>query len=297
MTPKQTPGEKPRTDSLYERRRGYGQAVRIGLAVSVLFHLFLLFVIGRSLRMDAPDARPAAESPAIELQGPLALRIGTVLPPSEMPEEDEAARPPPRETETEEPQPEQPERPLQRPAEGPPVPAADGEAEADDEDGYLTNAEKLQPKEGDERLFPEVEDDELPEYLAQNPYAAYEGEIRARLGVILDSLNLSDEQYRRAREWLTGEDGSEWGVSEEGIHIGGMVIPLDLGALLREEGPRGREARQEMRDRLDIRYQDMIGEADEVRDERARQMRERTKEELEQRLRDSLEAAQDTTEE
>lgn len=279
------PAQRP-ADSLYERHRGYDRAVRIGLAASAAFHVVLLLVVGQSLRIDAPEPRPAAAPPVIELQGPLAFEIGRVIPASEQPEE-EATRPPPEETEAE---PDQP-RP-QPPAEGPPVPAVAGEA--DDSDGFLTNAEKLQPREGDERLYPEHPDDQIPVYLAKNPYAAYEGEIRARLGVLLDSLNLSEEQRRRATEWLTGEAGAEWGVSEDGIHIGGMVIPIDLRSLFQEQGPSGRESRQQLRDRLDIDYQDMIREADEVREERARQMRERTKEELERRLRDSLEAARDT---
>lgn len=291
--PGKEPGsERARSDvSLSERRRGYDRAVRIGLAFSVVFHLLLLFVIGRSLRIDAPATRAPAETPTIQLQGPLAVEIGEILPPEETPaEEEQGLRPPPEETEVDP----QPDQPQPRPAQGPPA-LADGEAEADD--GYLTNAEILQPKEGDERLYPEYADDELPEYLVQNPYAAYEGEIRARLGVVLDSLNLTEEQRRRATEWLTGEDGSEWGVSEQGIHIGGVVIPINLGSLLQEEGPRGREARQELGDLEMIRYQDMIGEAEEVREERVREMRERTKQELERRVRDSLEAAQDSAEE
>ncbi|HUF57855.1 MAG TPA: hypothetical protein VMM55_14990 [Thermohalobaculum sp.] len=273
-----------------ERRRGYDRALRIGLAVSVAAHVVLLLVVGRSLRLDAPEPRPAATEPVIELQGPLAFELGRVIPASEEPEED-ATRPPPDETE---PDPDEP-RP-QPPLEGPPAPRDDGAAEDADVDGYLTNAEKLQPREGDERLFPEYADDEIPVYLAENPYAAYEGEIRARLGVMLDSLNLTEEQRRRATEWLTGGAGEEWGVSEDGIHLGGIVIPIDLRSLLQEEGPRGRERRQEIRDRLDIGYQDMIGEAEEIREERARQMRERTKEELERRVRDSLEAAADSAE-
>jgi hypothetical protein len=281
-----------RPGALSERRRGYARAVRIGLAASLVFHVLLLFVVGRSLRLDAPGPRPAAPVPMVELQGPIAIDIGRVLPASEEPEE-EAALPPAEEAEAE-PEEERPEPP----AEGPPVLADEGQADdADAEDGFLTNAEILQPKEGDERLFNEYADDEIPEYLAQNPYAAYEGEIRARLGMMLDSLNLSEEQRRKATEWLTGEDGEEWGVSQDGIHIGGIVIPIDLRSLLQEEGPRGREARQALRDRLDIDYQDLIGEADEIREERARQMRERTKEELERRLRDSLEAAQDSASE
>lgn len=283
-----------RPGALSERRRGYGRAVRIGLAASLAFHVVLLLVVGRSLRMDAPEPRPSAPEPIVQLQGPVALELGRVIPASEEPEQ-ETTQPPPEETEAEV-QPEEP-RP-EPPAEGPPVVADEGQADdADAEDGFLTNAEILQPKEGDERLFQEYDENEIPEYLAENPYAAYEGEIRARLGMMLDSLQLSEEQRRKATEWLTGEEGEEWGVSQDGIHIGGIVIPIDLRSLLQEEGPRGRERRQEMRDRLQIQYDDMIDEADEIREERARQMRERTKEELEQRLRDSLEAAQDSASE
>jgi hypothetical protein len=275
--------------SLSERRRGYARAVRVGLAASAAFHIVLLLVVGRSLRMEAPEPRPPATLPIIELQGPIALEIGRVIPASGEPEE-EATEPAPEEA------PAEPDLPRpEPPADGPPVVAADAEADEAETDGFLTNAQKLQPKEGDERLFPEYPDNQIPVYLAQNAYAAYEGEIRARLGVMLDSLNLSEEQRRKATEWLTGGEGEEWGVSQDGIHIDGVVIPIDLRSLFQEEGPSGRENRQELRDRLDIRYQDLIGEADEIREERARQMRERTKEELERRLRDSLEAAADST--
>lgn len=284
---------RPRPGALSERRLGYDRAVRLGLVASLAFHVVLLFVVGRSLRMDAPEPPPSTPAPIVQLQGPIALEIGRVIPASEEPEP-ETTQPSPEEAEAEpEVQPEDP-RP-EPPAEGPPVMAAEGQADdADADGGFLTNAEILQPKEGDERLFKEYADDEIPEYLAENPYAAYEGEIRARLGMMLDSLNLSEEQRRKATEWLTGEEGEEWGVSEDGIHIGGMVIPIDLRSLFAEQGPRGRESRQELRDRLQIQHDDMIDEAQDIREERAREMRERTKEELERRLRDSLEAAQDS---
>ncbi|HSM08704.1 MAG TPA: hypothetical protein VLA33_06770 [Gemmatimonadota bacterium] len=286
--------EAPRPGALSERRRGYDRAVRLGLAASLAFHIVLLLVVGRSLRIDAPEPPPSTPLPIVQLQGPVALEIGRVIPASEEPEP-EAMQPPPDEAEAEV-QPEEP-RP-EPPVEGPPVVADEGQADdVDADDGFLTNAEILQPKEGDERLWPEYADDEIPEYLAENPYAAYEGEIRARLGMMLDSLNLTEEQRRRATEWLTGEEGEEWGVTQEGIYIDGMVIPIDLRSLFQEQGPRGRESRQELRDRLQIQYDDMIDEADDIREERARQMRERTKEELERRLRDSLEAAQDSASE
>lgn len=277
--------DRPEARSLAARRQGYAKAVRLGLGVSLVAHLFVLFVLGRSLRVEAPAAARPAET-AIALQGPQAVVIGEILPPSAA--EDEG-RPPPREA-LDETVPVPPQ-----PSPGAPVRAADEERPAADE-GYLTNAEKLQPKEGDERLYPEVPDDQVPEYLAENPYARYEGEIRARLGIMLDSLNLSEEQRRKALEWLTGDEGEEWGVGEDGIHIGGVVIPIDLGSLLQEEGPNGRERRQEMRDLRDIRYQDLIGESEEIQKERAAEMRERTKQELEKRLQDSLKAAQDSAE-
>jgi len=46
-----------------------------------------------------------------------------------------------------------------------------------------------------------------------------------------------------------------------------------------------------MRDLRDIRLQDMLGEVERIRIERAAAIRERSKEELEQRLQDSLRAA------
>ena len=50
-------------------------------------------------------------------------------------------------------------------------------------------------------------------------------------------------------------------------------------------------SRQEMRDLRDIRLQDMLGEVERIRTERAAAIRERSKEELEQRLQDSLRAS------
>lgn len=278
------------TGGLGDRRRDYRRAVWIGLGISAFVHLLLLFGLARSLRIPATE-RPAADVPTIELQGPVAMDIGRVLSPEELPpeeERDEDEIPPPEERPAEE----QPVLPPQ----GPPVVADQGVPDAAADDGYLTNAERLQPQEGDERLWREVEDDRLPEYLADNPYAAYEGEIRARLSMLLDSLNLSEAQRRRAIEWLTGDEGAEWGVSEDGLHIGGVLIPINLGSLFAEEGPSGRETRQELRDLQDIRYHDMLDDARDVQDDRARQMRERTKEELERRVRDSLEAAADSAE-
>jgi hypothetical protein len=272
--------------SLQERRLAYRRAVQAGIGASIVVHLLVLLVLARSLSL-AP-AEPREQRQTVDFQGPIVLNVGRIVPASETPEE--GIQLPPEEDE--EPRPDDDERAPQQPgAVALPSPAVRGEGDQP----RLTNAERLQPHEGDERLYKEFPDDQVPEYLASNPYAAYEGEIRARLSVMLDSLNLSEEQRRRAVEWLTGDEGEEWGISEDGIHLGGILIPMNVGALLQEEGPSGRESRQEVRDLGQIRLQDLLGEAEDIQKERGRQMRERSKEELERRLRDSLEAANDST--
>ncbi|MDT8435121.1 MAG: hypothetical protein RRA92_00060 [Gemmatimonadota bacterium] len=144
----------------------------------------------------------------------------------------------------------------------------------DDEGRGLTNAEKLRPREGDERLWKDYRDEPLPEYLGDR-WARAEGAIRARLSQALDSLRLTEEQRRKAVEWLTGEGDDQWGVTPEGIVLGGVVIPLNVGSLLAEEGPRGREARAVARDLESIRRQDFREDVETTLEERNRAIEER----------------------
>lgn len=267
--------------ALDERRQDYRNAVRIGLAISAVTHLLVVFVLARALSLDPASFRSPPRR-TIELQGLPVVQVGEVLPAFES--DPEAISLPPEE----EPEPE-PERPDGETPRGPPSVPSPGRGQVGPPG--LTNAEKLQPHEGDERLWYDLEGQPIPEYLDGNAYAAYEGELRARLSLMLDSLSLSEEQRRRAVEWLTGDEGQEWGVTPDGIYIAGVLIPLSLGQLFAEEGPNGRESRQRLRDLQDIQMQDLQGEAERIRKERAQAMRDRTKEELERRVRDSLEAA------
>ena len=269
--------------SLETRRRDYRTAVRIGLGVSFVVHLLVIFVLGRELSLDPASFRSPPERRAIALQGLPVVQVDEVLPAFES--DPDAIRLPPED----EPEPEEDQPDAETPGGqevAVPIPSRGEEGPP-----RLTNAEKLQPHEGDERLLYDLDGQPIPEYLDRNAYAAYEGELRSRLSLMLDSLNLSEEQRRRASEWLTGDEGHEWGVTPDGIYVDGFLIPLNLGQLFAEEGPSGRESRQELRDLRDIRLQDMLGEAELIRKERAQAIRERTKEELEQRLQDSLKAA------
>ncbi len=273
------------TGSLDSRRRDYRTAIRIGLGISAVVHLFVIFVLARALSLDPASFRIPPERRAIVLQGLPVVQVDEVLPDLEFESDPEAIRLPPEdEPEPEEDQPDAEVTGGQEVAI--PIPSRGLEGPP-----RLTNAEKLQPHEGDERLLYDLDGQPIPEYLPRDAYAAYEGEIRSRLGRMLDSLNLSEEQRRHAMEWLTGDEGHEWGVTPDGIYVDGFLIPLSLGQLFAEEGPNGRESRQEMRDLRDIQLQDMLDEVEKIRKERAAAIRERSKEELEQRLQDSLRAA------
>jgi hypothetical protein len=155
---------------------------------------------------------------------------------------------------------------------GVPVPVAGGRE--DDEGLGMSNAEKLQPHEGDERLWKDFEKERMPEYV-QSRWARAEGAIRARLGQMLDSLALTEEQRRKATDWLTGEGDEEWGVTPDGLVLGGVVIPMNVGAMFAEEGPNGREARAALRDLGLIQRQDMMADIDETVEERNESIEER----------------------
>jgi len=273
------------SNTLGARRSGYRRTVQVGLGISAVVHLFVIFVLARALSLDPASFRSPPRV-RIEMQGLPVVQVGEVVPAFES--DPEAIRLPPEE----EPDPDE-EQPDAEAPDGPaaiPIPTQDQAGVPG-----LTNAEKLQPHEGDERLWYDLDGQPIPEYIDSQAYAAYEGEIRARLSRMLDSLSLSDVQRRRALEWIMGDEGHEWGVTPDGIYIAGMLIPLNLGQLFSEEGPNGRESRQVLQDLQDIRMQDLLGDAEDIRNERAAEMRNRTKEELEKRLRDSLEVAADST--
>ncbi|TFG64481.1 MAG: hypothetical protein E4H28_05165 [Gemmatimonadales bacterium] len=278
-------GREQQVSSVQVQRRDYRSALRIGLVISAVVHFVVIFVLGRALSLDPASFRSPPRR-TIELQGLPVVQVDEVQPAFET--DPDAVRLPLEE----EPEPGEEQQDGETP-EGPAALPIPGRALVGPP--RLTNAEKLQPQEGDERLWYDLDGQPIPEYLDHDVYAAYEGEIRSRLSRMLDSLSLSDEQRRRALEWITGDEGQEWGVTPDGIYIAGMLIPLSLGQLFAEEGPNGRESRQQAQDLGDIRFQDLLGEAEQIRKERAQEMRDRTKQELERRLQDSLEAAADST--
>lgn len=256
------------------RETGYRRAFRVGLAVSALAHLAVLFFLGRQLRMPdsgydeavRPEPRPAP-----------GLRITRVR--VQAREEAEPVPAPPAPVRPE-PDPEEPEETDEEPAAGETEPTPDaGEEPA--EERPASNLDALTPREGDPRLWREFWDEDVARrYLGRGTRA--DSALRAILGQYLDSLRLSEEQLRRARDWTwTDEDGERWGISPEGIHLGDVTIPLPVGQFLQPTGPKRRELERELRDLRQIRRQEAIDAAQETREDRIEAMEERAREERE----------------
>lgn len=252
----------PRSGRARDRRWGFW----VGLAVSLGLHLALaLFMVtGRAgFRLAPPERTPAPEPPRWED----ALRVVPVPP---------LARRLPQVEPTPEPSPT--EEPGDLPAEGK-VPEP-GEAPPGAEEG-LTNAERLTPRIGDPRLWSRLPVDSLAPGLV-GPYDRAELALRRLLKTYLDSLALSEEQRREAREWVFGEGDEKWGISPEGLHLGDTTIPIPFGQLLSRGGPARRRAERVLRTWEMIQYQAGRIEAEEVREERLEAIRERTRERLEE---------------
>lgn len=249
------------------RHPEYERAVRVGLAISLLLHLVLIFFVSRGLHIPGgPAVNPLPPRP-LPPPGLEVVQVGEL---AGRPDEPISEPPEPQLTE-----PIDTEERLEPEEVGDPE---DRAREREDEEG-LTNAERLRPREGDERLWAEGED--RPSERLLEGTARADSAVRAILRQWLDSLRLSDEAYRRARDWTFGKGDDRWGVTPEGLHLGNITIPLPLGQLLSPSGPVRRELEQELRDLREIRRQDALDEARKTRQERIEEMRERSREQAE----------------
>ncbi len=253
------------------RARGYRRAVRGGLLVSALLHALVAIFLSGQFYLASRSFSPVQLPP----RDAVGLQVIDIRDVEAEADAEDVLEMPPEEREQ-----------IQRPE--PPTPGAgDRTQRSGEDDGFgLTNAERLRPREGDPRLWQDFTGRPMPEYL-EDRFAQAEGVIRARLGAMLDSLALTEEQRRRAVEWLFGEG--------DGIVLGGMVIPMNVGALFEAEGPLGRELRQEQRDLEGIQRQDFQTDVERSQRERLEEMRQRSEEEAERRRQDSIAAEADTT--
>lgn len=258
--------------------RAYRRSIRLGLLASIVLHALVALLVSGQIYIGMRRFRPV-ELPPRPVVGLEVIDIAEIE--SEASSEDVLEMPEERDE-------------IERPE--PPTPGAGGPPPGAGEDvgPGLTNAERLRPQEGDPRLWEGFADEVLPEYL-EDQFARAEGIIRSRLAAMLDSLALTEEQRRKALDWLFGEGDQQWGVTPDGLVLGGVVIPMNVSALFEAEGPIGRELRQEGRDLADIRRQDFQTDVDRVQRERVEEMRRRSQEEAARRAQDSTGVEPDTT--
>lgn len=266
-----------------ERDRGYRRAVQAGLAVSVVFHAVVLLLLGRGLQVPRMDYEPVRIPVVERARGLRIVRVTTPEQPPPAPSPTpERRRPVPVEEEPE-------ETGAEEPAEE--APAEERQAAPEETgEGEVTNAERLRPREGDSRLWKDFWDEDLQRrYLGGTARA--DSAIRAILGRYLDSLRLTDEELRRARDWTISEGDERWGLSPEGIHLGSITIPLPVDQLLAPTGPRRRELERELRELREIQRQEALLDAEEIREERIEAMRERARRQAEEEGADEDSAA------
>ncbi len=268
-----SPVSRPRV--WVDRVDSYRRALPWAMGVSLVVHLLLILLVSRLLYFGVPG-----------FFGP----IPTVV---EMPEGIEVVdvpSPEPLEPLSE------PDRPEIRPGEQEVIQVVPGEpeeggGEPEPERRRMTNAERLRPRVGDLRLWRPYPDEPFPPHVA-DAYARADSAIRAAVRTWLDSLNLSEEERKRATDWTFGEGDNKWGISEKGLHLGDITIPIPFGALFGQSmSPNAQKARQMIREFNEIRQQDIDTDIRKQREEALKEMRRRTQDEIERRSRDTTPSA------
>ena len=243
------------------------------MGVSLLVHLLLIIFVSRMLYLGE---RGFFRQPPMVVPLPEGIEVVDVPPPE------------PRAPVTE------PERPEIRPGEQEVIQVVPGEPE----EGVAvtpaprrqTNAERLRPQYVDPRLWVPYPEQPFPARVAE-AYARADSAVRALLRTWLDSLSLSEEERRRATDWTFGEGDERWGISDKGLHLGDITIPIPFGALFGQSmSPNAQKAREMVRQFNEIRQQDIETDIRKEREEALKEMRRRTREEVERRQRDSAEA-------
>lgn len=236
----------------------FGRVLVWALGISVLVHVlfFLLspvFIVPGSFDdSERPLAREAFQD------------VGGIVPvPSE-----EAAEPEPEpDPIPEDPVPPTPTEPA---PEGPPA-AEEAPGDAEPGDAPAPGAERLRPGLRDERL--RVDPRDPPPEPEATQHERYMRHLQARIDRLNDSIAGVAERERRATDWtFTDDEGRRWGISQDGIHLGGITLPP---VPLRGSTQREDEARERDRQRDEIDRQAEDYERRRAREDAARETRER----------------------
>jgi hypothetical protein len=255
------PPRPPRAVRPSRPQVSYERVFGIGILASALFHLLLFVLFPDLVRIGvmpggaaAPEERVLARN-EIQLLNPVASESAPEVPVEEAapptPDRPVPARPPPAAP--------RPGPPAAAPTE---TPAAAGPGSARD---------ALRPGFRDSRLY--VAPQEIvPD--RRTDHERYMEHLQARV----DALNDSIQSGLPVTDWtVTDRDGKRWGLSPEGLHLGGVTVPRALLPLPAATGDNAQleRAREQQRQRDEIQRQEAERERRETREERIRATRER----------------------
>lgn len=133
----------------------------------------------------------------------------------------------------------------------------------------------LQPGYRDPRLYAPSND--FPE-LEKSEHERYLEHLQARIDAVNDSIGVAAQRNRRTSDWtVTDGSGNKWGLSPEGLHLGGITVPRGLLPLPAPTGDnQSLEAeRERQRMREEIERQEEATDRSQRQRERIEEMRER----------------------
>lgn len=232
-----------------QRARRYRRSVSIGVVISVLFHLALVFISPLVIRY-IEDGRFMLPS------------LRTVQPPRagmqvvEVEVSETADLEPVRE----------PARPEPEPEEELGVPGVEAEPDAEP---LPPAAERLRPRVGDWRLWIVPPATRSADLTPEQRNAELRARLYARLEAVDDSIAAALAAEAAAMDWTVGEEGNKWGVTPGQLHLGPVTLPLPFFI------QPSREDAEAMRDWSAIQQQAGQAVIDESFEERVKAIRER----------------------
>lgn len=253
-------------------RIAYGRALRWALLVSAATHAVLLLLTGDFLTIDPLATRGRAAPDPETFAG-----LEWVVPVPEGAEGDSPPAAPAEEEPAEVRDREVPTVLRVRPGEAEPEPTAPAAAPGGTPAGQGSARDALRPGYRDPRLYVD------PKALGvqgeqQSSHEKYMEHLQARIDAVNDSMGAAAAREQAAKDWtFRDKNGKRWGLSEDGLHLGGLTVPRALVPL---PGPTGdnqslEAAREQQRQRDEIRRQEEAGERRDTLRERARAIRER----------------------
>jgi hypothetical protein len=265
---------RPRAPRARRKPHGLnGRAWAWAFAISLVFHILVLVVSPLFIRIGLP---PGSADEATSGEPSQGLRVVRVVPSTDVAADaDEVALqdpsevvPPPRASD------------LAFPAQPVPVTpgTARGTAPPDEADATGRADSPFRTGVRDPRLWVNPNDPPLPEreLTQEELHARYMTQLEARIRSWNDSIAGDAERARRATDW-TVKDGSggRWGVSPEGIHLGGVTLPPVTFPPGGGDPDQRRRAEEQARTRGEIDRQEADAERRRAQQEAARSTRER----------------------